>query len=65
MEKQTAADRKREAILRNAKAAKKQPPQLDRGSGNRAAASDRKVSDMTDDEFDNMSEAEKRRARGD
>jgi len=63
--KKTAADRKREAILRNAKAAKKQPPQLDKGSGHRKVSGERKVSDMSDDEFNNMSEAEKRRARGD
>ncbi len=63
---ETAADRKRAAILRNAKAANKQPPRQDKGSGNRASSvSSSKIASMSEDEFDNMSVAEKKRARGD
>lgn len=62
---EAAAKRKREAILRNAKAAKQQPPFPEKGTGSKGIDKNRKVKDMTEDEFDNMSEADKKRARGD
>ena len=63
--KATGENRKQEALLRNAKAAQAQPPQL-AGLGNRATAPQRvDVSDMPEDEFEALPESEKSRLRGD
>lgn len=53
------------AIARGAAASVAQPPALNGGVGDRAAAGKVSVEKMTDDQFDQLSEAEKRRMRGD
>ena len=63
--KTTTENRKQEALLRNAKAAQAQPPQLG-GLGNRATAPQRvDVSTMSEAEFESLPESEKSRLRGD
>lgn len=63
--KTTTENRKQEALLRNAKAAQAQPPQLG-GLGNRATAPQRvDVSTLSEAEFEALPESEKSRLRGD
>lgn len=53
------------AIARGAAASVAQPPALNGGVGDRASAGRVSVEKMTDDQFDQLSDAEKRRMRGD
>lgn len=53
------------ARLKNARAAAQQPPVMEKGSGLGAAQAQKKVSEMTEEEFDRLSEREKARLRGD
>ncbi len=54
-----------EAIARGAKASTAQPPVVQAGIGNRASAAMVDVSQMTDEQFDALSPAEKAKLRGD
>lgn len=53
------------ANARGAADAAKQPPRLDGGAGNRSKGQTVDVEDLTDEQFDALSAAEKRRLRGD
>lgn len=53
------------AIARGTKAAEAQPPVVQAGIGNRATAGTVDVANLTDEQFDALSEAEKAKARGD
>ncbi|WP_312836403.1 hypothetical protein [Comamonas sp.] len=64
-EAQAADSRTSAAIARGAAASVAQPPALNGGVGDRAAAGKVSVEKMTDDQFDQLSDAEKRRMRGD
>ena len=63
-EKQKPSQRELAAKVKNAEAAKKQPPRMEKGSGTRQTAP-KTVEEMTDDEFDKLTTAEKKRLRGD
>lgn len=53
------------AIARGTKAAEAQPPVVQAGIGNRATAGTVDVANLTDEQFDALSEQEKAKARGD
>lgn len=53
------------AIARGAQASQAQPPVVQAGIGNRAAAATLDVANLTDEQFDALSPAEKAKARGD
>lgn len=53
------------AIARGTKAAEAQPPVVQAGIGNRATANKVDVANLTDEQFEALSEAEKAKARGD
>lgn len=61
--KDTAADRKRAAILKNAKAAKQQPAPLDKGTGQGQGKVNekKKIKDLTEEEFDALDDKQKDR----
>lgn len=58
-----AVKRKREAILRNAKAAKQQPAKLDKGvgQGQGTVNASKKITEMTEEEYDALPDKEKDR----
>lgn len=56
---------KAKAMQRNADASSKQPPPLKGGSGERSSKRDLNINDLSDDEYDNLTAAEKKRLRGD
>lgn len=60
----TSRGRKKESVARNIKAQEQQPPVSRKGVGQRASAN-RRVEDMTEAEFDKLSDAEKKKMRGD
>jgi hypothetical protein len=53
------------ALARGAADSNRQPPSVQLGAGNRAAANRVDVEDLTDEQFDNLSAADKKRMRGD
>lgn len=58
--------RSTEAVKRGAADSQKQPPSLQTaGVGNRAAEAQLNVEEMSDEQFENLSEAEKKKLRGD
>lgn len=62
----TGADtRTKEAVKRGAQASGQQPPLATGGAGNRATAGKVDVFDMTEEQFDSLTLAEKKRLRGD
>lgn len=62
----TATDtRTAAALARGATDSTLQPPSVKAGSGNRAAAGRVNVNDMTEEQFENLAPAEKKRMRGD
>lgn len=63
--KQKVDTRTAQAIARGVSASASQPPAVQAGIGNRATSSMLDVSDMTDDQFNALSAAEKAKLRGD
>lgn len=63
--KQKVDTRTAQAIARGVSASASQPPAVQAGIGNRATSSMVDVSDMTDDQFNALSAAEKAKLRGD
>ena len=57
--------RSADALRRGAADSIKQPPPIVAGVGNRATSAMPNINEMTEEQFDNLSEAEKKRARGD
>lgn len=65
-EKKSDVDnREKEAVRRGAVDAQAQPPSIQAGIGNRATSGRIDVAKLDDDQFANLSEAEKKRLRGD
>lgn len=65
---QTAAlvdTRPRDALARGAADSNRQPASIQDGSGNRASAARVNVTDMSEEQFENLSNADKKRLRGD
>jgi len=65
---QTAArvdTRPRDALARGAADSNRQPASIQDGSGNRASAARVDVTDMSEEQFENLSKADKKRLRGD
>lgn len=64
-DKTTGDTRSTLAVTRGVKASEAQPPALQAGIGNRATASMVDVENLTDEQFNNLSEQEKAKLRGD